>query len=203
MHLARLGPDDVGANGVLASWIADAWSPYLEWLVGGRTRALQIIEQWLDRDTSELSRTRVTALVDGTRHIGGYIALSGDELVLRRKADLLWLLQHSGEAERRELRTRLGVSRGLFPPVERRDCYLSTIGVVRKDRGRGLGSFLLDSFVQTSFEQGYDALRLNVWADNEAAVRLYRRRGFEAVNHVDFAPIGLRYVAMKLVRSAA
>ncbi len=46
-------------------------------------------------------------------------------------------------------------------------------------RGRGIGSALLNAAERRMAEAGLDVVALEVMADNEAARRLYRRRGYE------------------------
>ena len=204
MQLERLDAGKLnGDTSPLVSWIFDAWTPYRTWLLGEDARAVRVIREWLGRENSELSIVGITALVDAGKHVGGYLAVSGHDLPRRRKADLLWLLQNSDQEERRELTARLHASRGLFAPVEPRQLYLSKIGVLPEHRAKGLGGVLLDDFIRVGFEQTYDALRLDVWADNEPAVRLYRARGFETIAEATLAPLGIRYFGMTLSRSDA
>jgi ribosomal protein S18 acetylase RimI-like enzyme len=204
MRFVRLGSADLHDDTApIVSWVVEAWKPYRDWLVGSRDRACAIAREWLARDTSELSITCVTSLLEGETHLGGYLAVSGEELPRRRKADLLWLLQRAHPEERRELAARLHESRGLFAPVEPRHLYLSKIGVLPEHRGRGLGGLLLEDYIRTGFDAGHEALRLDVSAGNEAALRLYRRHGFEATSEAELAPLGIRYIAMTLSRSAA
>jgi ribosomal protein S18 acetylase RimI-like enzyme len=204
MHLVRLGSSDLdGDMAPLVSWIVEAWKPYRQWLLGEGERAAEVAQAWLARDSSELSITGVTALLDGETHLGGYVAVSGHDLPSRRKADLLWLWQHADDAGRRELAGRLNESRGLFASVEPRHFYLSKIGVLSAHRGKGLGRVLVDDFVRAGLEEGHEALRVDVWADNESAVRLYRKRGFETISEAELVPLGVRYLAMTLARGDA
>jgi GNAT superfamily N-acetyltransferase len=76
---------------------------------------------------------------------------------------------------------------------------LGKIGLLPEYRGQGFGSFLPDAFISASVEKGYDTLRLDVCADNGAAIRLYRRRGFEA----ELAPLGVCHVAMTLTKGSS
>ena len=66
---------------------------------------------------------------------------------------------------------------GLFavPP----EADVQTIGVAPRSRGRGLGRELLDALVAEAERRGCAQLFLEVRADNEPALRLYERAGFE------------------------
>ncbi|MFI7277049.1 GNAT family N-acetyltransferase [Streptomyces sp. NPDC049879] len=55
-----------------------------------------------------------------------------------------------------------------------------TLGVLPGHRGRGVGGALLDALVARAREEGVPALSLSV-EDGNAAVRLYRARGFVKV----------------------
>ncbi len=58
---------------------------------------------------------------------------------------------------------------------------LTYIGVAESARGQGLGAELARRFFMASAETGYDRVSLSVEAENESAIRLYRRLGFETV----------------------
>ena len=53
------------------------------------------------------------------------------------------------------------------------------ISVMKDYWGRGIGSMLMDAAVQTAQSAGYAQIELEVAADNERAIRLYERFGFE------------------------
>lgn len=55
---------------------------------------------------------------------------------------------------------------------------LATMGAVPESRGSGAAAALLEDFVQRGQAAGLRAVELEVFAQNERAVRLYRRHGF-------------------------
>ncbi len=59
--------------------------------------------------------------------------------------------------------------------------HRATLGIsVLKDYwGRGIGSMLMDVAIQTAESAGYAQIELQVAADNDRAIRLYERYGFE------------------------
>ncbi len=59
-----------------------------------------------------------------------------------------------------------------------------SIGVVPTQRGRGIGSLLLEALIEAARDQRYQALSLSVEPDNPAR-RLYERHGFQVVGTVD------------------
>jgi putative acetyltransferase len=46
-------------------------------------------------------------------------------------------------------------------------------------RGRGVGTALMLACIETARKRGIHKLALNVWPDNDAAIRLYEKLGFE------------------------
>ena len=56
---------------------------------------------------------------------------------------------------------------------------LTYIGVDPSARGRGLGHALLNAFTQAAREAGYRAVVLSVEAENESAIALYTKAGFQ------------------------
>ncbi len=56
-----------------------------------------------------------------------------------------------------------------------------TLGVAPEAQRRGLGSVLLDALVAHARSLGADAVLLEVRVDNEPAIALYRRAGFEVL----------------------
>lgn len=54
-----------------------------------------------------------------------------------------------------------------------------TIAVSPTAQGRGIGRLLLDELIARSVRRGADALMLEVRADNDPAIRLYERSGFD------------------------
>lgn len=59
------------------------------------------------------------------------------------------------------------------------------IAVVPSARGKGVGSALLDTLLAKARAAGYDAISLSVDRDNEGAIELYERHGFEPVDSSD------------------
>jgi L-phenylalanine/L-methionine N-acetyltransferase len=52
------------------------------------------------------------------------------------------------------------------------------MGVIAEYRGQGIGSKLLASVVQHAYDSGLKRLELEVFADNLAAIALYKKHGF-------------------------
>jgi RimJ/RimL family protein N-acetyltransferase len=58
-------------------------------------------------------------------------------------------------------------------------CGSLGMGLLREYRGRGIGGELLKACIEVAKERGITRVELETRADNEPALRLYRRLGFE------------------------
>lgn len=58
---------------------------------------------------------------------------------------------------------------------------LTYIGVSRKQTGNGIGTKLIDNFLTASREAGYHSVILSVEVDNQPAIALYKKTGFEII----------------------
>ncbi|HYH94589.1 GNAT family N-acetyltransferase [Hyalangium sp.] len=61
-----------------------------------------------------------------------------------------------------------------------RDAYLTELYLRPEARGQGLGKWLLARVEERAHEAGVQAVHLMVRPENEPALKLYRRAGFEA-----------------------
>jgi len=66
-------------------------------------------------------------------------------------------------------------------PIDDPEVPVLAIGVERDYRGRGVGGLLMDALIAEARVKGVRAISLTTGLFNDAAVRLYRRRGFEEV----------------------
>jgi ribosomal protein S18 acetylase RimI-like enzyme len=62
--------------------------------------------------------------------------------------------------------------------------YLHSFRVRLEYRNSGLGTTIMDHIESDLVQRGYRELTLNVAEENEGALRLYRRRGFEVVKRI-------------------
>lgn len=58
---------------------------------------------------------------------------------------------------------------------------LNSLAVFPLYRRCGIASQLIEKACQQAISEGFESLSLHVWADNAAAIRLYRRKGFVEV----------------------
>jgi ribosomal protein S18 acetylase RimI-like enzyme len=179
-------------------WVHEAGCPYFDWFFGGSEAALETLDAWMRRPSSEVYVERLTLLEEGDRPIGGFVALSGAELEQCRGEDAMAAIKAAGRDGLPELRARLAGGKELFAPVGHDDFYLSKIGVLRELRGRRYGTQLLERYLADGRLRGFSRFRLDVSADNEPALGFYRGSGFEIVNESASADSGLAYVSLLL-----
>jgi ribosomal-protein-alanine N-acetyltransferase len=68
---------------------------------------------------------------------------------------------------------------GLLAPGGEAD--VQTIAVAASAQGRGVGGILIDALITNAQARSATALLLEVRADNQPAIRLYTKRGFERI----------------------
>ena len=66
-------------------------------------------------------------------------------------------------------------------PTDDPEVPVLATGVERDYRGRGVGGLLMDALIEQARARGVRAISLTTGLFNDAAVRLYRRRGFAEV----------------------
>ncbi|HTS19494.1 MAG TPA: GNAT family N-acetyltransferase [Verrucomicrobiae bacterium] len=184
--------------GEILAWVHEASNPYLDWFWGSPTEAVAQLKEQLIRPNSELSEKRAVCLSEAGQIIGGYIALPGHELPACRKADLLTLSNHLKRAPNEGLIARMRQARSVFASVGSDEFYLSRIGVIPSARGKGTGKKLLGAFLEDGRRRGFRQFRLDVSADNERAIRLYRVAGFVMAGESAIPTTPIRYFSMTL-----
>lgn len=66
--------------------------------------------------------------------------------------------------------------------------YICGVAVVPECRGLGIGTALMQLAREQALARGYDRLSLVVFEENAAAVRLYRRLGYEVIDQAPVVP---------------
>jgi ribosomal protein S18 acetylase RimI-like enzyme len=181
-------------------WIMEAGNPYYNALFGDAGATLSYLQKWVCRASSEVSILRVEFLVsDSTsdsEFAGGFIALSGGDLRKARRADGVALLTSIAAQDRAALAQRLNNLSDLMAPVGDDEYYLSKVGLAQQFRGKGLARKLVGRYIEEGARLGYSRYRLDVSADNEAAVRCYRSAGFEIARSGQSQDGALKYYSM-------
>ena len=184
-------------------WIIEAGNPYYDVLFGDASSTLTNLQKWACRGTSEVSIRRVEFLMSDSEFAGGFIALSGGDLRKARRADSIALLTSVAPQCRSALTLRLTNVSDLMTPVGDDEYYLSKLGLAHQFRGKRLARTLVDRYIEEGVRLGYSGCRLDVHADNEAAIRCYCSAGFEICNRTESKDGALKYYSMKYVRVGA
>jgi len=108
----------------------------------------------------------------------------------------------ANRARARGMRPRPGRWKGGAPADEY--AYVSCMCVKENFRRRGVADALLRAAEKVALEWGYDCAALHVFRRNEAAIRLYRGRGYEIVDD-SYSPVDAvlgkkRYLMVKTLR---
>jgi ribosomal protein S18 acetylase RimI-like enzyme len=181
-------------------WIMAASYPYYEWLLGSPELAQSAVSKWMHRPSSEIFIRRVRFVLCDSQIEGGYLGMSGQELKKARMADAEALWADADESRRATLLQRMSSVSNLFPPVRDDDFYMSKFGLNPSARGRGRAWRIAKEALRDVFSQGYPRLRLDVWADNEVAIRIYQALGFELIHSAQSADGQLKYQSMVIAR---
>jgi ribosomal protein S18 acetylase RimI-like enzyme len=183
-------------------WVHAAGQPYVDWLLDGSDAALRILAKWLRRQSSEVFIGRAV-VVDEPRPIGGFIALSGVELASCRMHDAVAAAAAAPGERRSSLIARLRVGHELFGDVRADDFYLSRMGVLPHARRCGYGTALVDEYLRQGIRRGFGRFTLDVSAENDAAIDLYRSAGFAPRRQHHAPAAGMTYLRMVLEVSRA
>lgn len=178
-------------------WILEAGNPYYDWLFGDAQLTMRILDAWMRRASSEVSILRVRILMCDAEVAGGFIALDGLELKRARRADAVALITAVSGADRAGLIRRLTSATDLFSPVDDDEYYLSKMGLHSRFRGKGYGRELLDRYINEGNARGYVRYRLDVHADNIAAIRRYQGFGFQIADRARTRDGSLEYYSMR------
>ena len=98
--------------------------------------------------------------------------------------------------DRPALTLRLTNVSDLMAPVGDDEYYLSKLGLAQQFRGKRLSRTLVDSYIEEGARLGHSRYRLDVHADNEAAIRCYRSAGFEISRRSQSQDGTLKYYSM-------
>jgi ribosomal protein S18 acetylase RimI-like enzyme len=181
-------------------WIHEAGNPYYDWFFGGAASAQSALAQWMRRPSSEVFAGRASLLVHGGEVVGGFIALAGDELADCRRADAVAIIQTLPSEERDSVLARMRSARSLFTTLSAQEFYLSKIWVVPHHREAGHGATIVQRYLDLGAASGFRRFRLDVWAGNRPAIRLYEAAGFRMVRASSVDQGRMTYLDMALER---
>ena len=84
--------------------------------------------------------------------------------------------------------------------VEGDEYFISNIAVLPAFQGQGMGKSMLSQVEFTAREQGYNKLSLTVDIDNEKAITLYIRTGFQVMEKIEIQSLQQRIGYSGLIR---
>lgn len=85
-------------------------------------------------------------------------------------------------------RRRLDHVRDILESRVENSWYINSLIVTSLVQGQGIARLLLECMAEVAIERGFDNMSLHVWGDNEGALKLYEREGFEVVRDIDVEP---------------
>lgn len=180
----------------IAEWMVQASQPFIGWLLS--EEAYDFVRSSLVRESSEYSIQHTTLLIQGDHCVGEVSAMRGDKLSTVRLADMQALLAEARSSRGVSLSERLRISRDWFHPVSSEDFYISTLGIDPSRRRSGFGRMLMQEAISRAADEGHSTARLDVSANNVAALSLYRSLGFETISRIRIDALATEYIAMGL-----
>jgi len=108
-------------------------------------------------------------------YTGGDINRKQESQIINKTMDFLGLL-------RLILIYEFFISRILTIEFEKDELYLSNICVNKNHRGKGVGSALLDHIIKQAKEKHCNSIVLDVKTENNIALNLYKKVGFDIVD---------------------
>jgi ribosomal protein S18 acetylase RimI-like enzyme len=158
--------------------ISSQQQPVMRWLLGSEEAVRILTEEWLKRQTSQLWSGRASLTMINGEPFGGFIGLPAAVQQLCFRADMVALLSGVSIDRRAAYATKIREAYFTFPPLAPNAYVLSQLGIGPEFRGRGLGHYVIDSFLNQGRAEGFRQFQLNVLADNKPAVQLYASAGF-------------------------
>ncbi|MCF6326269.1 MAG: GNAT family N-acetyltransferase [Devosiaceae bacterium] len=159
----------------------DAFENKIGWLLGGRTKAISYLEKVMDPsfaicaiDTSN-SKSKILGIAGFKIANGSMIGGGFSSLVLHYGFfSALWRTIFLLVLERE---------------IESDVLLMDGIAVTPDQRGKGIGSKLLDAIADHARQNGYKIVRLDVIDSNSRARALYERKGFELIRIEEMGPL--------------
>ncbi|NJL17406.1 MAG: GNAT family N-acetyltransferase [Nitrospira sp.] len=171
----------------MSQLVYDTAVVHFNWLFNGREDALRCLSAWVCRPSSQFTGLHATLALEGDTAVGAFLAMPGEELNARQKADFLALVKATKGRDRADLQARLEQLKRMETLADSGDFYIRTIAVVAHRRGLGLGSRVLQECLEVGSRSGFRRFRLDVRADNLPALRLYASFGFRTILEVPVA----------------
>ncbi len=163
----------------IAEYILMAGGDFFDFLLANLVPGVspkQILAKEVAAETGEFSYRHIVVALDNKRVVGMVNSYPAQQLKI------------SPEMESSLPRDRLDIFREFMTACVKDSWYLSILAVDSSYRQRGIGSQLISLVKQKAKTEGFSSLSLTTWADNQQAIRLYQRQGFEIIQHREIAP---------------
>jgi ribosomal protein S18 acetylase RimI-like enzyme len=117
--------------------------------------------------------------VKGRQILGLTVFYKGDEIDLKIESDKFSEALDFVGRLRLIFYEKVLLDRLLITKLEENDMYISNVCVDKKNRGMGIGNFLLNNIVRYAKSNQCKRIILDVSKDNNAAISLYKKNGFK------------------------
>lgn len=154
-----------------------ATDPFLfPYIFGKGENALEKIKALIGLEHNSFSHRYIHGMFDGDTLLGIYIAYNAKE---KSKDEDFTKVFKGLKAVWLGLKL-LPIANLLNPPLKN-TFYLQNLSVHESLRGKGTGKALLKDFYEKALEKGHDTVSLDVALDNDGAMRLYLKEGFQLI----------------------
>src|SRR5664280_2118682 len=135
--------------------VYEAGSPWFDYLFGSPSAARSTLLEWISRKSSEVYVKNCVLATDGPHYVGGFCALTCDELLRCRRADGLTMIARAPRHERGRIQELFAESASLFPMPNPEEYYLSKLWVSPGYRGKGYSLPILQHFLDHGRHAGF------------------------------------------------
>jgi ribosomal protein S18 acetylase RimI-like enzyme len=156
--------------------------PYNDFAYDSRELAVRVQRYLFERNACEFAPPYAWLAEDAGKLLGMIVALPAEELQRCRLRAALAMAKSSVAAEHPAASRRLQLASHTLLKAQPGDFYISQVAVHPDARNRGIGKLLLDHAEREARARGCARLVLEVCPRSEAAVRLYRREGYEQLD---------------------
>jgi ribosomal protein S18 acetylase RimI-like enzyme len=159
-----------------------ASEPYTTFVFSSIDQALRVRHYLFARQLCEFSPPHAQLLRDAGRVVGLLATLEAAELTKCRLRAAHALTKSRFLEEDPGLPVRLHLAGQALLKLMPEDLYISRIAAHEAERGRGIGTDLLQCAAQEARARGCPRIALEVSPQSTAALRLYHREGFEQID---------------------
>lgn len=163
----------------IATLVYSTADAYFDFLFLNASTAHQQLMKWCVRPSSEYYLGRAHGVFDGDDCVGIVVHVTGEEIPVLRRADILALLAFRKQYySPPHVRSNSPATPTAVPPES---CYIRAIAVSPRYRGRGYAFQLLTAAEEYAAKIQHHEVRLDVRADNTRAVAVYKQAGLSSV----------------------